>query len=526
MASLGFRLARQAFVAVLAAMAFVLPLSASGQAPSELERVIVVYKDGAAIPARAAVLRAGGRVVLDLSEVNALAASLPANRVGTLRRNPSIEAVEIDPLRYAMGSRGSPLVETLNGGGSEQLPYGLSLVQANQLAYNPSGSRKICIIDSGIDLTHDDLQLNLITGENLTSSGEWYTDERGHGTHVAGTIAAMGSNGVGVIGVVPDGQLPLHIIKVFDASGSARSSTIIKAVLRCAINRANVVNMSLGGGIPLQLEQRIYERLADRGILVIAAAGNAGDSTISYPAGYPSVISVAAVDSNGVRADFSQYNADVEIAGPGVGVLSTVPMGSGRAAAAMVSSTDYAVQPIEGTPVAAVTAPLADFGLGDAQSPGSMAGKVCLISRGVISFVDKVLNCQSSGGLGAIIYNNTAGELFGTLGGVSTAIPSVGATQVDGTIMQVQLGQSATVAVSATSYEYYNGTSMATPHVAGVAALVWSHYPNSCTGEKLRASLTRSALDLGLAGRDDEYGAGLVQAKAAFDRIGSLGCGN
>jgi len=118
------------------------------------------------------------------------------------------------------------------------------------------------------------------------------------------------------------------------------------------------------------------------------------------------------------------------------------------------------------------------------------------------------------------------GELFGTLGETATSIPSVGATQADGEIMKVQLGQTAYVAVTATNYDYYNGTSMATPHVAGVAALVWSKYPNTCSGAQLRASLTKSAQDLGPVGRDDEFGYGLVQAKAAFDRIGSLGCGN
>jgi subtilisin family serine protease len=79
--------------------------------------------------------------------------------------------------------------------------------------------------------------------------------------------------------------------------------------------------------------------------------------------------------------------------------------------------------------------------------------------------------------------------------------------------------------VKATNYAYYDGTSMATPHVSAVAALVWSYFP-TCTGAQIRSSLDKSALDLGPAGRDVKYGFGLVQAKAAYDRIKSQGCGN
>ena len=146
---------------------------------------------------------------------------------------------------------------------------------------------------------------------------------------------------------------------------------------------------------------------------------------------------------------------------------------------------------------------------------------------GAISFAAKVLNCQNSGGVGAIVYNNTAGELSGTLGETITTIPSVGATQADGATMLVQLGQAASVAVFQLPdvYAAYNGTSMATPHVAGVAALVWS-LNLQCSAEQIRATLNRSAMDLGVAGRDVEFGYGLVQAKAAHDRIGALGCGH
>ncbi|UUZ50622.1 S8 family serine peptidase [Massilia sp. B-10] len=239
---------------------------------------------------------------------------------------------------------------------------------------------------------------------------------------------------------------------------------------------------------------------------------------------YASVMMVAALDENKAWASFSQYNRKVEIAGPGVSVLSTVPMNSGTAPALTVGGTVYAPGSMDGSPLKTATAALADFGLGDKINT-AVSGKVCLIARGTIDFAVKVSNCQNSGGVGAVVYNNVAGGFAGTLGTTVTTIPSLTASDTEGAALKNQLGQSATVKVGASSYAYFDGTSMATPHVSAVAALVWSYYP-LCTGAQIRASLTKSALDLGPAGRDNKFGYGLVQAKAAKDRIGSLGCGN
>ena len=91
--------------------------------------------------------------------------------------------------------------------------------------------------------------------------------------------------------------------------------------------------------------------------------------------------------------------------------------------------------------------------------------------------------------------------------------------------MLAQLGQSSSVAVTTSNYALFDGTSMATPAVSAVAALVWSYFP-TCTSEQIRATLNKSALDLDTAGRDNNFGFGLVQARAAYDRATSLGCGN
>jgi subtilisin family serine protease len=217
-------------------------------------------------------------------------------------------------------------------------------------------------------------------------------------------------------------------------------------------------------------------------------------------------------------------NAANKCGAAGANVI-TMSLGAGIDTALSVGSTNYASSAMEGSPVKSATAALADFGIGDKVNT-AVSGKVCLIQRGTVDFATKVPNCQSSGGVGvgAVVYNNVAGAFGGTLNGVATTIPSVTASDTDGAAMKAQLGTSATVAVKASNYAYFDGTSMATPHVSAVAALVWSDFP-TCTGAQIRTSLDNSALDLGTAGRDTHYGYGLVQAKAAYDRIKSLGCG-
>ena len=235
-------------------------------------------------------------------------------------------------------------------------------------------------------------------------------------------------------------------------------------------------------------------------------------------------MSVGALDQDKHVASFSQFTPKVELSAPGVSVLSTVPMGSGRRASLQVTDVLYQVLPMDGTPAGAATAPLADFGLGTA-SDSAMAGKICLIKRGSVSFGTKVANCQASGGVGAVVYNNVAGELNGTLGTTVTTIPSVGVSDATGLSLLGEIGLPATLTVTATNYAEFDGTSMATPHVSAVAALVWSYFPK-CSASQIRSSLDKSAMDLGTPGRDPYYGYGLVQAKAAYERIRTMGCGN
>ncbi len=489
--------------------------------PSGNARVIVSFKPGAAASVKAAVAAARGNVKLDLPALNAIAIEVPAVALRALRGNPHIAYIEEDVKRYPFALSSPSKKPYLPG---QLVPYGIPMVQADQLPDTFAANRTLCIIDSGYDRAHEDLSGNQADGVFDRGTGWWYTDENHHGTHVAGTVAAINNGGTGVVGVAANTKLKLHIVKVFDAEGWAYSSSLANAARQCGDAGAHVISMSLGGALPSQTEIRAFTALEMRGVLSVAAAGNDGDGTISYPAGYPSVLMVGALDEHREWAPFSQFNGKVELSAPGVSVLSTVPMGGATEPALTVGATVYAPGAMTGSPRIGATGMLADFGLGE-RIDAQMSGKVCLIARGEIAFGIKVDNCQKSRGVGAVVYNNAPGGFNGTLGETVTAIASVTASDVEGAALRRQLGQLATVEVKAINYAYYDGTSMATPHVSAVAALVWSYYP-SCTGRQIRASLGKSALDLGLNGRDDKYGNGLVQARAAYDRIGKLGCGD
>jgi subtilisin family serine protease len=472
------------------------------------DRYIVSFLDSG--KGKSALRSAGASILLDLPDREIAAVRIPARALKGLRKNPSIEYIEKDVLRH-------PMAQTTPWGVPTALGPDWDLVTGVDPA-----QRKICIIDSGYAQGHEDLPgPGNVDGTNVSGSGNWFEDTCYHGTHVAGTIAAV-NNGVGVVGVA-GGTAGLHIIKVFDGASCAwaYSSSLIAALDECIAVGSNIVSMSLGGTFKSRSEQRAFGDAANQGVLSIAAAGNGGNTRNSYPASYDSVMSVAAVDSALDVASFSQQNDQVEIAAPGVAVRSTVGMGDGLEESLSVGGASYEATGMDGSFKDSRSGTLFHCsGFGEAGDCAGAAGKVCLISRGSISFAEKVQECQIQGGVAAVIYNNEPALFSGTLGGADTGIPSVGISGDDGADLLTKIGQSATVTVELGNYAFYDGTSMATPHVSAVAALVWSKDTN-CTDDDVRAALTATALDLPPFGRDNATGFGLVQADAA---VAALSC--
>ncbi|MGZ8753246.1 MAG: S8 family serine peptidase [Acidimicrobiia bacterium] len=188
----------------------------------------------------------------------------------------------------------------------------------------------VAVIDSGVDGTHPDLSGQVLTGMSLVSGAPTAADDNGHGTHVAGIIAAMTNNSVGVRGAASGVRiLP---IKALNSSGSGTYSTIATAITIAVSQGAKVINMSLGGTVPSTIFDAAVANANANGVTVVAAAGNNGASgnPASFPGATPGVIAVGAVTSTLDRASFSTCGAYVDLAAPGAGILSTVP-GSGYA---------------------------------------------------------------------------------------------------------------------------------------------------------------------------------------------------
>ncbi len=182
---------------------------------------------------------------------------------------------------------------------------------------------KIAVVDTGI-AAHEDLK-PVAGGASMVSYTTSYSDDNGHGTHVAGIINAI-NNGIGSVGIAPGSAL--YAVKVLDRDGSGYISNVAAGVDWAITNGMDIINLSLGSSRSSTTLKRAVDSAYSKGILVVAAAGNTGNSAgtgdnVQYPAKYDSVIAAAATDINDKRATFSSTGSTVEAAAPGVGILST-----------------------------------------------------------------------------------------------------------------------------------------------------------------------------------------------------------
>lgn len=210
-------------------------------------------------------------------------------------------------------------------------PWWLSRVQASSAWDTTAGSDKIrvAVIDTGVDQNHPDLRGNLLTGRNFVETSQAPEDDFGHGTHVAGIIGALANNGEGGAGLAF--RCKILPIRVLGTNGGSTFQLV--QGIQCAIDSgAKVINMSLGSSQYSSIEEQAVKEAMNRGIVVVAAAGNdaLSGNPLSYPAAIRGVISVAATDYNDHRGDFSNYNSFVSLSAPGVDILSTLPTRMGR----------------------------------------------------------------------------------------------------------------------------------------------------------------------------------------------------
>lgn len=399
-------------------------------------------------------------------------------------------------------------------------PWGLTTVKAHE-AWEASGQGegvRVMVLDTGVDKDHPALSGMFVEGKDFTNSSGLpypYFDDVGHGTHVAGTI--MGQN----VGVAPAASL--YAGKVCGTAGCP-SIAIVSGVNWAIEQGVEVVNMSLGG--PFPSNRQVYEAAEAADVLIIAASGNDGRKGISYPAGHPTTFAVGAIDQTMNKAEFSQWGPGLDLVAPGTEVLSSVPQGTGlmsQAKADLGKGIERIPSaPMDGSAVVedSVSAPVVYAGLGKPEDFQGLdlTGKVALIQRGEIAFGDKAKGAFNAGAAAVIIFNNAPGLARGTLNAEMT-IPVIMIEQANGEILRDAVSASeviASVGVLRSDYAELQGTSMATPHVAGVAALVRAANPD-LTSAQVKDILRSTTDELDVDNSENQVGNGLVNALTAVE---------
>jgi len=495
--------------AVVLAATVAIPMFAAK--PEKVEGAYyVAFKNGVTASNRALLNSAGAEIRDEFASLHAVEVSFRnANAAAALAQNPNVEYVEEVPMRYRLDLASAQAVPALTNG-----LYGILTTKANVVhtAGNTGAGIKVGVADTQLDVTHPDIAGNLFAHTNCvqkspcTGSG-WQNDGETHATHVAGTILAV-NDSAGVLGVAPSAKLA-HA-RVLGPSGGSTSDIMRGVRWLVEAQGCKIVNLSLGGGLKSRTEENFYKEMRSKGALVVAATGNDSATRVSYPAAYAVNVAVGAVDVNDVVASFSNRGTGIDVTAPGVMVLSAVPANAGSEAH-VTAGTQHRAFGMEFAPKTnGVSGNLVFCGLGQAgEFPAAVAGNIALIQRGTIDFVTKVNNAKAAGATAAVIFNNAAGEFTGTLGAAGNYIPAVSVSDVAGAALRTQAAASVVDKIS--SWDHMDGTSMATPHAAGVAALIWASNP-ALTPADVETKLKNGCDDKGAAGYDTTYGYGRVNA--------------
>ncbi len=297
----------------------VITLASSWAAPSEqMQHKIVIFKKGMDDRTAAEIIgKAGGTFKKSLKLINGGAVILPSKAAEkALAQNPNVLRIDED-IQITISKTRQPIQP------AQVLPWGVDRIDADVVWNVYTGSTvKVAVVDTGVDINHPDLQGNIRGGINTINPKKSYQDDNGHGTHVAGIIAAA-NNSIGVVGTAP--QVQIYAVKVLNSNGTGFLSDIIEGLQWAVNNKMQVINMSLGTNTDVQSFHDAVKAVYAAGVVQVAAAGNDGpsDNSVDYPAAYPETIAVSAIDSQNQIASWSSRGPEVNLAAPGVGIKST-----------------------------------------------------------------------------------------------------------------------------------------------------------------------------------------------------------
>jgi thermitase len=331
-----------AMILVLDTLSTAVPGTAAAAPPGAAGHILVKFRAGGAAVGvlRQHALSEGPHVGSTGAHLIAVPAGTEQQVIDALSRDPAFDYAEPDqpvtayttdqyfPRQYALQNDGQAFTNTK---GDIQVAAGKPDADVDAVeawSVTTGAGIKVAVLDSGVDGNHEDISSKVVARANFSTSatkkGDVVAEDYyGHGTHMAGTVAATANNTRGVAGICSGCTILAG--KVLNDSGVGSSSSLANGINWAVSNGAKVINMSLGVPASRTLETAVNNAWS-KGVVLVAAAGNGGNQTKIYPGGYPNVIAVAATDNNDVKASFSTYGASwVDIAAPGVNVYSTFP---------------------------------------------------------------------------------------------------------------------------------------------------------------------------------------------------------